>query len=197
MAYVEKDFNGCRCNPMVKDIIKAYPQLSDIVKDKLSYSENEWGRLLKYIVANYDPASPLIKEFPILPKRKMEAAKIAGYDLVKDAKRLIEIYTCSDEVFAEVANNYLKEYGDNRLWAMIVSSLELFWEFNLRIFTPIKEDKDKDLVAAVNMKSKMSEELEKIHERIERLTKKFYGDDDLQEATKKIRITPESIAGII
>ena len=196
MSYDLKGFSRCRCNPMVKDILKEYPRLNELIQDKAALGNSEWDRLLKYIVANYDAGSPLIKEYPILPKRKEMAAVVAGYDLVKDKERLKEIYSCNDDAFTEVANNYLKEYGDSRLWAMIVSSLELFWEFNLRIFTPIKEDKDKDLVAAVNMKSKMSEELEKIHERIERLTKQFYGDDELQDATKKLRITPESIAGL-
>ena len=196
MAFNEKDFTGCKHNPLVKDILKSYPRLEELITNTEQFSRDDWGRLLKYIIATYDPASPLIKEYSVLPKRKQVAALLAGYDIHKEAELLEEIYACVHKEFTYVVNQYLKEYGDSRLWAMIVSSLELFWEFNLRIVSPICEDKDKDLVAAVNMKSKMSEEIEKIHDRIERLTKQFYGDDQLQEETKKIRKTPESIAGI-
>ncbi len=196
MAFNEKDFTGCKHNPLVKDILKSYPRLEELIANTTEFSRDDWGRLLKYIIATYDPASPLIKEYTVLPKRKQAAAILAGYNIHTEDKFLNEIYACTHEEFTRVVNSYLKDYGDSRLWAMIVSSLELFWEFNLRIITPIQEDRDKDLVAAVNMKSKMSEETEKIHERIERLTKQFYGDDQLQEETKKIRKTPESIAGI-
>lgn len=196
MSYTWKSFKDCRYNPLGKDLFSENERLEELIEGKNGFSKGQWEKLMKYIIANYDPASPLIKDYSLLPKRKQVAAELAGFDLIKDEKLLQDIYSCQSEEFTEVVNDYLKEYGDNRLWAMIVSSLQLFWEFNLRIFTPIKEDKDKDLVAAVNMKSKMSEELEKIHERIERLTKQFYGDDELQEATKRIRKTPESIAGL-
>lgn len=196
MAYGAGDFKTCRFNALAKDLFEECPQLNELIEGKEQFAKNEWERLLRYIIANYDPASPLVRDYSLLPKRKQVAAALAGYDLAKDNKALQDIYSCQDEQFTQVVNDYLRQYGDSRLWAMIVSSLQLFWEFNLRIFTPIKEDKDKDLVAAVNMKSKMSEELEKIHERIERLTKQFYGDEDLQKATKKLRVSPETIAGI-
>ncbi len=170
MNYTEKDFSGCRLNPFQQDSV------------------------LKFIIAVYDSSSPFQRDYPVLTKRKIAAAQFAGFDMIKDDDVLIGMYSCSNPEFVAQVVEYLKEYGDSMIWAMIMSNTELFWEFNTRIMTPIKEDKDKDDVSAVNMKSKMSEELEKINERIVKLTKQFYGDEQLEEAVKKQRITPEMIS---
>jgi len=194
--YTEKQFLNCSFNPLEKNLFKANPKLKALFYGKESKDADEWEKLVRYIIALYDPGSPLIKDNNDLTVRKQAAAQVAGFDVVLDNNYLLAIYTCDDEDFTEAAMMYLKLYGNTRLWTMIQANLQTFWEYSLRLMTPIsRAEKDKDLVSAVSMKSKMSEDLETINDRIERCMKKFYmGDNDLEDKAKIKRITPESIA---
>lgn len=186
MEFTEKDFSSCRFAPTHKDLLRTYPPLKEISDDE---------RLLKYIICLYQSNSPLHKEYPDLNIKKQAAAIIAGYDLFNPI--LIDLFGCGEE-YAPRISTFLRQYGDSRLWSIIVANTELFYEFQLRLISPIKEDRDKDLVSAVSMKSKMSEELEKIHARIESAERKFYGGDEkLFDAAQKVnRYTPENIANV-
>lgn len=194
--YTEKQFSNCSFNPLEKNLFKVHPKLKAIVYGKDSKTDSEWEKLVKYIIALYDPGSPLIKDNNDLTVRKQAAAQVAGFDLVMEDNYLLPIYTCNDDEFTEVAMLYLKLFGNTRLWTMIQANLQTFWEYSLRLMTPIsRAEKDKDLVSAVSMKSKMSEDLEIINDRIERCMKKFYsGDSDLEDKAKIKRVTPETIA---
>ena len=104
MTYNEKDFTGCKHNPLVKDILKSYPRLEELIINTEQFSRDDWGRLLKYIIATYDPASPLIKEYTVLYKRKQVAAMLAGYNIHTEAEFLKDIYACVQEDFTRVVN---------------------------------------------------------------------------------------------
>jgi len=196
--YADRDFANCNFNPLVKSLFKTYPKLKVLISRREQRTETEWEALLRYIIALYDPDSPLVKDNNDLTVRKQAAASVAGFDLLKDNEYLLPIYTCNDEDFAEVAIEYLKQYGNSRLWIMIQANLQTFWEYSLRLMTPIsRAEKDKDMVSAVSMKSKMSEDLEIINDRIERCLKKFYmGDSELENVAKIKRVTPENIANV-
>lgn len=194
--YTEKHFLSCPFNPLDKSLFVTYPKLKGLIYGRDAKTIDEWEKLMRYIIALYDPGSPLIKDNNDLTVRKQAAAEVAGFDIVLENDYLLKIYTCDDDDFTEVTVLYLKLYGNSRLWTMIQANLQTFWEYSLRLMTPIsRAEKDKDLVSAVSMKSKMSEDLETINDRIERCLKKFYnGDIELEEKAKIKRITPESIA---
>lgn len=198
MAYIEKNFSQCAFNPLAKDLFKTYPKLKALTYAREMKPEEEWEKLIRYIIALYDPGSPVINDNTDLTLRKQVAAQVAGFNVELDNEYLMPIYTCDDEEFTDVVILYLKLYGNSRLWSMIQSNEHLFWEYNLRLMTPIsRADKDRDLVAAVSMKSKMSEDLEVISDRIDRCMKRFYVNDEvLEDAVKKKKITPESIANV-
>lgn len=197
--YQKEQFNRTLFNPLEKNLLKTYPRLLGLFPNEDERPIEEREKLLRYVIALYDPASPLQKEYPELLVRKEMAALLAGFDLAKDEARLVELYSCLDDSVVELIIAYLKIVR-NRTWSMIVSIEQTVWEYNLRLLSPIsKGDKgDKDLVAAVNMKSKMAEDLGVMNERLDEYLKKFYGDDeDLITNAKKVeRITAESVAGV-
>lgn len=188
MNYTKKDFERCLFNPFEK----VSPRLKELSEDE---------KLLKYVVALYDPQSPLFKDYPELAIRKQTAALVAGYDVIIDNEYLESLYACNNDEETEVVINFLK-IVQNRIWAMIVSIEQTIWEYNLRLLSPISKgesDKDKDLVSAVNMKSKMAEDLGIMNDRLDGYLKKFYGDDRLEEKAevKQLRFNPQSIASVL
>jgi hypothetical protein len=188
--YKAEDFSKCVFNPLKKDVISGRAQ---------ELTEKYTGpcdvkSLLKYIIAVYDPKSPIVKEYPELEKRKEAGAMFAGIDEEYREK----LFSCENEEDAKLIIQYLK-IVKSRVWGMMVSIEQTIWEYNQRLFIPISAEKDKDSVAAVNMKSKMAEDVVLMNERLENLSRQFYGDDVETLKTRKVveRFTPEAMARVI
>lgn len=201
MNYTEKDFAGCLFNPLKKDLFKTYPRLTEMIKP---FDEEATDRLIdgherkiRYVLALYDPKSPLVKTYPDWAARKVEAARISGYDLVKDKKTLEDLFTCNDDQILFAIHVYLRRFINDRLWGKIIANEETFWEYQMRLMTPVgKSEKDKDEMTAISVKSKLSEDLDKIGSRVDAYKKEFYlGDEALEQAVEQsFRFSPESIA---
>lgn len=200
--FTEKDFSKCFYNPMAKNIFSAYPRLNELApkevdeEDKL-FSEKE--RLVRYILALYDPQSPIIKEYPDLTSRKMAAADVAGYHAVKEQELLDVIFACDSEYMVNIVVSFLRNIVQSRLWASIQADEQTFWEFISRMMLPIaKDNKDKDMVSAVAMKTKLSEDKEGIAVQLEKNWQKFFSDDEglKKKVEKRNNWSPESMAGV-
>lgn len=189
--YQKSDFSKCVFNPLVKDLFKENESLSEvkvIISDKADADS-----LLKFVILAFDPGSPLIKDFPDAKRRKEEAAHLAGVPNVEEA------VTFSNPIYVLVANWYLRHYVRSLDWAVIQANLETFWEYQQRLMTPIaKEDnsRERDMMAAIQVKSKLAEDLSVIAERIQKHMKAFYGDDELVKAENKLRFTSEKVANV-
>lgn len=182
--YQPEDFKQCRFNPLDKDLFTTYPQLKDFHTVDL--------KRLRLVIALYDPKSPLIRDYTDLGLRKQYAATLVGYSL--DDKELPALFDFTDPDFASTVNIFLKEFVSSRLWAMIVSNEQMFWEFNERLRKKVKGQDDKAELQAVDVQRKLAESLDEINVRLEAYYDKFYhGDSLLQEAAKKKRVTPENI----
>lgn len=188
--YKKTDFSKCVFNPMVKDIFEEYPKLKDA---KVIIADNDANALMKFIIMSYDPGSPLIKDFPDMKRRKEEAAHLA------EVKDIDGVTSFSKESYVNIANWYLRHYVRSLDWAVIQANLETFWEYQKRLMTPIEKEensKERDMMAAIQVKSKLAEDLSSISERIQKHMKQFYSDDDLVKADTKLRFTSEHIAGV-
>ncbi|MEJ7827162.1 MAG: hypothetical protein WKF91_03175 [Segetibacter sp.] len=204
MNYTEKDFAGCLFNPLRKDIFKAYPRLTELIKpfdeevDDKSFADHE--KRIRYIIALYDPKSPLGKDYPEWTRRKQEAALLAGFNLTKDSALLTDIFTCMDEFVLYGIHVFLRQFVKDRLWGKIVANEETFWEYQLRLMTPIaKMKKDKDEMTAIVVKTKLSDDLDTIGSRVDSYKKEFYcGDEILEQVSEQpVRLTPEKIANAL
>lgn len=198
--YTDKQFDKCFFNPLEKNLLNTYPRLQELIP--LEYEEDdpltgEGEKLLRYILALYDPKSPVVKDNPDLTQRKIEAAKLAGYNIVKDEKKLETIYACDSDYMVSIIVLFLRTIVKSRVWASIQADEQVFWEFIARLYKPISEESDKDDINAGEKKIKLSQGKETISVQIESNWGKLLGDDDdLKKKVKKQDFSPEAMAGV-
>lgn len=189
MDYKAKNFSRCVFNPTEKNLTSEYPDLKQISSDE---------KLLRYIIALYDPGSPIIPLYRDIKIRKEIAADFAGYERT-DTERREALFELKDDTVREAVIKFLTTFAFPREWYMICANEQTFFEFGERMMKPIEKkdgEKDKDEISAIQVKSKLSEEMEKLSQRIEAGYRKVFGSDDslgLPENTG--RTTVEMMAG--
>src|SRR5688572_27454825 len=177
--YTKDDFKKCFFNPMDKNLMD-YPKVQQLIPDHLHDELSEDERVIRYVLALYDPKSPLVRDYPDLNTRKIAAATIAGFDITADEECTNKLFSCNSEFLVEMIINFLRTVVKSRTWAALQADEQTFWEFIIRLMLPItRGDKDKDLVGAVSVKTKLSEDKENINDRLDRNWSRFLGDDEL------------------
>lgn len=201
MNYTQDQFKNCQFDPFEWKVFEKYPRLHDLIPKAKKGEESVVDLLppdqvLRYIIALYDPKSPLIKGEQNLLRRKEVAAEVAGFDIVGQLEELTALYECRNGAVVVFIQNYLRIHAKSMEWAMIQSFEQAFWEYQARLMQPIEKDaKDKDLMSAVGMKTKLSEDIKGLYENYQTAISKFYGEDkELIERSGKIRsFTPEQV----
>lgn len=183
-------------NPLIKKkLADVYPKLTQIIgqcEDKMA----------RYVLLMYDLNSPLKSHYPELDKRKQFAANLSGYDkgnlesLFDFRVKVGDDYE-PNEVLLDIITNYLK-YQNNMVWYMIVSNEQAFYEYNRRVMMPVDGVRDKDILQAVEIKTKIMQSMDDIFNRLQRYTKELSGGDDVLNdlISKKRRVRPEDFANI-
>ena len=190
-----EEFSRMEFNPTVKkSLTTVYPKLKEI----LGSGDD---RMIRYILLMYDQNSPLRHHYPDLFKRKQFAADLAGYDL--DKEDVVAIYEFRVKVedgyepYEELINltmKYLK-YQNNMVWQMIVSNEQAFSEYSRRVMMPVDGAKDKDILQAVEIKTKIMQSMDDIFQRLQKYNRELTGGDDkLEDVVVRKRLTPESLA---
>jgi len=189
----KEDFDGMLFNPFkVKSLLRKYPKLK-MFKTFIGVDE----KLVKYVLFMYDHNTPLKEQFPDLKIRKEQAAVLSGYNLEEDEVELNNIFFFTNTVIVGMVSEFLKKQN-NRIWSMIVSNEQTFYEYQTKLLRPVDGDRDKDILQALQIKSKIMDDLNTINDRLESYYMKLYGED--QELLKTIkadkRLTPEFIANL-
>lgn len=189
----KEDFEGMLFNPFkVSNIMRKYPKLK-MFKTFVGADNN----LIKYVLYMYDLNTPLKEQFPDLKIRKEQAAVLSGYDLEKDNEVLKGIFFFTNTKVISMCDELLRKQN-NRVWSMIVSNEQTFFEYQTKLLSPVDGDRDKDILQALQIKSKIMDDLNTINDRLESYYMKLYGED--QELLKIIkadkRLTPEFIANL-
>lgn len=186
--------------PHGTDLLHRFSQLNSIQEFR-EYGIADRNYVIRYIIYCYDPGSDFIEKFTNLRERKEACLIEAGFERnKKDAfdEKCMAMMDLSDDAVREMINGYLR-FINNRTWSMLVSTEEMFNEYQKLIMKPVStagEDKEKDILAAADMKKKLREECNLMDEHLKRYYQEIFGDnDDLKELhTKKKRVSPESIA---
>lgn len=192
--YKYENFSSCLFNPLEKNLLIKYPHLI-VLLPKCPNDE----KVLKFIISMYDPNNPVVRENrdPLL--RKKACAVLAGFDIEKDENFLEEIFNYTNEEIVEKTDRFLKEFVHIRLWSMICANEQTFFEYSRRMMKPVEEKdaKEKDLMSAIAIKSKLSEDMDAINNRLDSYYEKLYGDADLKNKVVKVKISPESMSGTV
>lgn len=190
-----EEFSRMEFNPLIKGkLLDKHPKLKSILKEGDD-------RMIRYILLMYDQHSPLRHHYPDLFKRKQFAADLAGYDL--DKEDVVSVYEFRIKVedgyepyeeLIELIMKYLK-YQNNMVWQMIVSNEQAFYEYNRRVMMPVDGAKDKDILQAVEIKTKIMAAMDDIFQRLQKYKRELTGGDEkLEDVVVKKRLTPESLA---
>lgn len=212
-TYKQADFNNCIINPMQKNLLESNPRLQNLIpvfenpeeEDFDEENEEEMVRvnffepeeiecIFRYVIALYDPKSPLFKNERDLYKRKQEAAGIAG--IKNDTDYLNSIYDCTHPLVVPLVTGYLRRFAKSMEYAAIVTVENCFWESTQKLLEPISGKNSKEELEAVQKKSAIKDELDKDIERLSRYYKAFFGGDEEIIVKAKSRMTsPEAFGG--
>lgn len=169
--------------------LQSYPEFTE-------YTEKDRNLLLRYIFYCYDMNSDLVKRFADLQKRKETAMDIAGWKRGEDGRfkneKAYDILALVDLPSFNMIVCFLK-MQNHRLWMMICSTEEAFYEYQVGIMKRVFDVKDKDTLAAIISKEKLMDNCDTMNNRIEEYYKKLFGDNtDVTDQVKKKRTTPET-----
>jgi hypothetical protein len=189
-----EDFKKMIFNPFkVKgSLLKKFPKMK-----MFSSFQTAEDQMIAYVLYMYDQNTPMKEQFPDLKIRKEQSAILSGYDLVKDNEKLHDMFFFKSTKVIEMVDEFLRKQN-NRIWSMIVSNEQTFFEYQTKLLSPVEGEKDKDILQALQIKSKIMDDLNTINDRLDSYYMKLYGED--QELLKTIkadkRLTPEFIANL-
>jgi len=193
--YKSEDFKKCLFDPFKSDIFKSYEQLS-VIK---SVSGEINDKLMKYIIVVYDYNSPIVYKNRDLKTRKQQGAEFAGYDLMNDGA-INGIINLEYDYVVDAIDLFLKRFIHNRIWYMISCNESIFWEYGKRMMSPVsaKDDAGKSMTEkavteAMVLKTKLSEDMQSIDERLDSSYKRLYGDENSNKFLNRAT-TPEIVA---
>lgn len=180
------------------DVLKKVPRLG-LLKSFGEYKGLYKNEIVKYVCYLYDPQSPLKEFFPDIKRRKEQAIILAGLDPDKQQfKDIVEglLHLKNDGVIMMI--DELLRFVNNRVWSMIVSNEEAFYEYQRKLLKNIEAERDKDLLQALQIKGKIMEDLDNINQRLEKYYLKLYaGDEDLVKTiTSRQSISPETLGDV-
>lgn len=190
----KEDFDKMIFNPfkVKRPLKKAFPKMKMFKSFELADDQ-----MIAYVLYMYDQNTPLKEQFPDLKIRKEQAAILSGYSLTKDDKLLHDLFFFISEKLVQMVDEFLRKQN-NRIWSMIVSNEQTFFEYQTKLLSPVEGDRDKDILQALQIKSKIMDDLNTINDRLDSYYMKLYGED--QELLKVIkadkRLTPEFIANL-
>lgn len=192
-----KDFRDLKYNVfgVSSDILGKIKELQEYVILLDGKSRPDMDKLIRYTMALYDKKSPIVKILTNIAQRKTEAALAAGYDLNKDREVLEKLFDFADPELQLIAIQFLKDQND-MYWSMIVSNEQTFFEYQKALLSEVVKFKDdKQKMDALNIKSKLMDECDKITTRVEAYYQKVFGEGEAQAKAKQLRsFSPESIA---
>ena len=197
VAFRHMEFNPT-CSRKIIDEYPALQNIFSVVKDVVA----------RYIILMYAKDSPMKKDYPSLQKRKEACANICKipeldrqevFDFVIESSELTEdgmVKTVEPNASALNALSGFLIYQNDRLWAMIVTNEQAFYEYQKKVMSEVSADEDKDMLQAIAIKTKLLEAMDDINKRLDSYYDTMTGGDKkvVESLTRKRMATPESLA---
>ena len=177
------------------DLFEKFHELTNIV-EMVNYmkggDKGKWkSKVIKYIVLLYSFDSILNKRPVIeLNERKMKAADMVGFTRHKGGdfeKRTKELFDLDDSNYIDMVFGFLK-YQNETLWKEIVATEGMVDQYIKGMMQVVDMDDDKKALEALNVKSKLRQEVRNMNQDLKDMYRQFYKDhSDVQEkvVTKK------------
>lgn len=179
------DFSGMTVNPNKLSDFSAYKQIFGNLPESKA----------KYIILMYDSKSPLKTYYSNLDARKIAAAELSS--VPKNEYK--ELFHMKQPSVVDAVMKFL-QHQNSHLWILIVSNEEAFSEYSENVMSRVdssEDTTDKDILAAVEKKTKLLNAMHDIRSRLESYYREFYGDDEVvRTEIKARRSTPESQADV-
>lgn len=209
----EYDFSNLMYNvyemPIGSNILSLFPKLkqySEFSKIEEASAKANLEKIFRYIVYFYDKNSPLKDDIENVIKRKIEAARLAGFVAKKEANKNVfspiakQMLNCQNQSINKMIIRYCRLQG-SRNFSLLVSGQEAFYNTLLQLIDPddenAKETKDKQ--AVFSQAKKNSDQLRELEvELLSEDTNKYLTDDLYdyveEEARKQLLLSPEDYA---
>lgn len=166
-----------------------YPQLTEIVLPE--WLDENTDAILRYLIMVYDPKSPVVNNERDLNYRKGIAAQLVG---LEDEELCGAIYNSTHPYSADLIVRYLIRFVRSKEWAAICAFETAYTESIKEVIEPISGKSSKERLDSVQKKAAVKEEIIKDIERLDKLYKVFFGEDEELQSKGKRRLTPEMIA---
>jgi hypothetical protein len=177
MGYTISDFERCVFNPLVKkgvDVEEVYPEL----RDREGFLVGNFGsglkrsKVIRWVMALYQPESPLIRDFVDYKVRRYQAGLLVGFDMSEDGGSFKKGYMDLVMGLNGRVNRFVVDFcrimRDDDYTEMRVYQDKLYRMLGILAESDKASD---DKVMLVNIKE--------LKERIEALRKKYLvGDED-------------------
>lgn len=197
--FVEEDFRRMAFNihpvEAKKDLLKEIPALKRYESFR-SYTPKEGEKrdqVIRYVLYLYDMKSPFVSHYSDLQERKETVAVVCGYDLGKDEKRLNQMFMLEDKELLDMILEFMRDQNWMK-WSLLVSCEQTFYEYQRVILDQVTNYKtDKDRLGAVQLKSQMMDDCDKIIDRIEKYHQDIFGSKEIIERAVGRTSSPESM----
>lgn len=169
--------------------------------------EQHYFRIISYLFLLYDPGTDLNREFVRLEDRKQEASKLSGLNKLTNLSLLDSIFKTYNPEILDVIQVMLTEIfhdRDYREWQTLQKELDELTSARWDKIEGIRKKgasdeaggQTKQTIEALNLKSKLREDCQRIRELLDELERKiFHDNEDVKEIAYKARfLSPESFS---
>lgn len=189
MIYKKSDFSKCVFSPLTDGrMLESYPVLNEILNP--DWLDDTTDQILRYVIALYDPASPLLRNEKDFVHRRDIAMQVA---VIEDEDLRVQVCSHTHNYLAELVVKYLQRFAKSKEFAAICAMEYTFWESVQELFKPISGKDTKQVLESVQKKSAIKDEIDKDIDRLELYYKKFFSGDEELEKRAKSKFKPEDI----
>lgn len=129
-SFIERDFNklivNVRSVPKERSLLRAFPELAKHREFKVQFEKLNKDNVIRYVVYMYDRNTPFRRKFPDILKRKIEAAKEAGFKISEGG------------MFEEEVETLLRG-KDNKVNDMVCAYARIHKNFKYSFFITMEE----------------------------------------------------------